>query len=346
MASGRIAGGWQGGGSQGHVVGMEDGAWGPLGGPAGLCDGFRPVSSQCEMQAPARAADVACARLRASFCGLPPLPPVTSAASLQLCWPHARGSSAVPVLSEERTADRRGRGLGQQRAGRRFRLDACAFPGQCPRLLPAWGTGGPLSLALGAPGAGGGLSADTRVRTCSQTPLSPTRGLDEPCTGLFGAETTQPSQQPRGAPDLCPAPRPFSLQPPDSGFHRPAREARDPAGRHGELLPRGDVAPGPVFVAGGPSAPGRAEPTSHAWAELARLCWEPALRSARWAVPNPEDVAPPCLLRLAELGSPLLRRAMCRETGRGASPDHTCPWLHPAQGASWDATTQPWESLW
>lgn len=129
-----------------------------------------------------------------------------------------------------------------------------------------------------------------------------------------------------GGPETCTQPHrpPPVFSPADSGFHRvdetlQGATASSSLGRH---LSR------PCFrgrrTAGGPSAPGTAEPASHAWAELAWLCWEPALRSARWAVPNQEDVGPPCLLRLAELGSPdftvlqpLLRLAMRRETGRG-----------------------------
>lgn len=163
------------------------------------------------MQAPTRAADVACPCLRASFCGLPP--PITSAAALQLGWPHAHGSRVVPLLSEEQTSDQRGQGLVQLRAGWRFRPEHLCVPWAVSLLLPDWDTGGPEPGCWGPWGCWR-CACGHRVHTCSQTPLSPTRGLDEPWTALQGAETTQPSLQPRRARDLHPAPPPAPcLQP-------------------------------------------------------------------------------------------------------------------------------------
>lgn len=138
--------------------------------------GFRPVNSllcasplsvRCRLPHVQQAWPVPVRGHPCDLCPLPsaPLLPVRSAASLALCRSQSHGSGVAPVpfLSDEQTADGRGQGLVQQRAGRRFGPGCLGFP--CDPACCQTGTPGhPLSLAVG------GMSVDTRVHTCSQTP--------------------------------------------------------------------------------------------------------------------------------------------------------------------------------
>lgn len=337
-----------------------------LGCLVGLC-GFRPVNSllcasplsvRCRLSRVQQAWPVPDRRHPSVSCTPSPGPPPpqhVSSQSLALLGPLSRERCGpVPLLSDEQTADGRGQGSVQQKAGRRFGPGCLCFPwAVTPPAARLGHRGTPSAWLSGAPRLSEACPW-TRVVPAHRFLPPPTRGLDEPLDGAPRAlKPHSPASSPGGPQGRHPAPR---LQPCRLGLPETRADARDPAGRHGELLPRGDASPAPVFAAGGPSAPAerQSEPASHAWAEPARLCWEPACAllaglllirrtsgrrvcsdSLSWAA------------RISRSSRPLLRRHVPgRRAGGGPSPDHTLSSASPCWGASWDAKTRPWGSLW